>query len=110
MTRRQSEVTDSVLSFGNVSLDRSAFELKAPQGNFRLANKEFQMMEMLMINPKILISTERFMEKIWGYDSDAEVNVVWVYISYLRKKLAAIGANISIRATRGIGYSLEEKS
>ncbi len=110
MTRRQSEVTDSVLSFGNVSLDRSTFELKAPQGNFRLANKEFQMMEMLMINPKILISTERFMEKIWGYDSDAEVNVVWVYISYLRKKLAAIGANISIRATRGIGYSLEEKS
>ncbi len=110
MTRRQSEVTDSVLSFGNVSLDRSTFELKATQGNFRLANKEFQMMEMLMINPKILISTERFMEKIWGYDSDAEVNVVWVYISYLRKKLAAIGANISIRATRGIGYSLEERS
>ena len=68
----------------------------------------FQMMEMLMRSPKTLISTERFMERIWGYDSDAEINVVWVYISYLRKKLSAIGANIQIKATRNAGYSLEE--
>lgn len=109
MTRRQTEVTDSVLSFGNVRLDRSTYVLSAERGEFRLANKEYQMMEMLMTNPHILISTDRFMEKIWGYDSDAEINVVWVYISYLRKKLAAIGANISIKATRGAGYELEEK-
>lgn len=109
MTRRQAEVTDSILSFGNVRLDRSTYVLSAERGEFRLANKEYQMMEMLMTNPHILISTDRFMEKIWGYDSDAEINVVWVYISYLRKKLAAIGANISIKATRGAGYELEEK-
>ena len=66
------------------------------------------MMEMLMRNPGHLISTERFMEKIWGYDSDAEINVVWVYISYLRKKLMKIGADVEIRAHRNSGYSLEK--
>ena len=73
-----------------------------------IANKEFQMMEMLMRNPKRLVSTEAFMEKIWGYDSDSEISVVWVYISYLRKKLIALNANIQIRAQRNSGYSLEE--
>lgn len=109
VTRRKSEVTGNILKFGNVTLNRSTFELRSDKGGFRLGNKEFQIMEMLLVNPKMLISTERFMEKIWGYDSDAEVNVVWVYISYLRKKLAAIGASVHIRATRGAGYSLEEK-
>ena len=109
MTRRQAEVTDSILRYGNIKLDRSTYELSTDGGNFRLANKEFQMMEMLMTNPKILISTDRFMEKIWGYDSEAEINVVWVYISYLRKKLSAINANVSIKASRGAGYSLEER-
>ena len=66
------------------------------------------MMEMLMSNPKHLVSSERFMEKIWGYDSEAEINVVWVYISYLRKKLAALHANIQIKAIRNAGYTLEE--
>ena len=67
------------------------------------------MMEMLMSNPKNIISAERFMEKIWGYDSAAEINVVWVYISYLRKKLAALHADIQIKALRNAGYTLEEK-
>lgn len=80
------------------------------RGFVRLANREFQMMELLMSAPRNLISTERFMEKIWGYDSEAELNVVWVYISYLRKKLAALHADIQIRATRNAGYSLEEIS
>ncbi|PKM73166.1 MAG: DNA-binding response regulator [Firmicutes bacterium HGW-Firmicutes-16] len=109
MTRRQAEVTDNILRYGNIKLDRSTYELSAEGGSFRLANKEFQMMEMLMANPKILISTDRFMEKIWGYDSEAEINVVWVYISYLRKKLSAINASAIIKASRGSGYSLEEK-
>lgn len=109
MTRRQAEVTDNILRYGNLKLDRATFELSADSGEFRLANKEFQMMEMLMANPKVLISTDRFMEKIWGYDSEAEINVVWVYISYLRKKLSAIGANAVIKASRGAGYSLEER-
>lgn len=108
MTRTQAAQADSRLQMGNVTLDRAAFSLSTPTGNYRLANKEFQMMELLMSNPGILISSERFMEKIWGYDSDAEINVVWVYISYLRKKLAALHANIRIKATRNAGYSLEE--
>jgi len=62
-----------------------------------------------MSNPNQLISSERFLEKIWGYDSEAEINVVWVYISYLRKKLTALHANIQIKAVRNAGYVLEQK-
>lgn len=107
MTRTATAQPSSTLQFGNLTLDRATFELKSPSGSFRLANKEFQMLETLMANPKTLVSTERFMEKIWGYDAEAEINVVWVYISYLRKKLAALNANVQIRATRNAGYSLE---
>lgn len=107
ITRTQTAQADSRLSFGNVVLDQATFELSAPGGSFRLANKEYQMIELLMRNPRQIIPTERFLEKIWGYDSDVEVNVVWVYISYLRKKLTAMHANIQIKATRNTGYSLE---
>ena len=109
MTRTATAQPSSTLQFGNLTLDRATFELKSPSGSFRLANKEFQMLETLMVNPKTLVSTERFMEKIWGYDAEAEINVVWVYISYLRKKLAALNANVQIKATRNAGYSLEVK-
>ena len=108
MTRTQAAQPDSRLQFGNVTLDRATFELSTPSGSFRLANKEYQMLELLMCNPHSLIPTERFLEKIWGYDSGATLNVVWVYISYLRKKLAALDATIQIKATRNAGYSLEE--
>lgn len=109
ITRTKKE-TDTKITVGNITLDRATFELSSPTGSFRLANKEFQMMEFFMSNPHHIISTERFMEKIWGYDSDSEINVVWVYISYLRKKLSALHADIQIRASRNAGYSLEEKS
>ena len=108
MTRTQTVQTNSQLRMGNITLDRATFELSSPTGSFRLANKEFQMLELMMSNPKTLISSERFLEKIWGYDSEAELNVVWVYISYLRKKLAALHANIQIKAVRNAGYTLEE--
>lgn len=108
MTRTGTAQTTSILTMGNISLNTATFELSSPGGSFRLANKEFQMLELLMRNAGHLISTERFMEKIWGYDSDAEISVVWVYISYLRKKLTALGANVQIKAARNAGYSLEE--
>ncbi len=108
MTRPRAARESSLLKMGNVTLDRGKYELSAPGGSFRLTSKEFQMMELLMSNPGNLISSERFMEKIWGYDSEAEINVVWVYISYLRKKLSALQANIQIKAKRNAGYSLEE--
>ena len=111
MTRSQAggHVT-SRLTLGNITLNQAIFELSSPYGSFRLANKEYQMMELLLRNPRQLIPTERFLERIWGYDSDVELNVVWVYISYLRKKLAALQADIQIKATRNAGYSLEERT
>lgn len=108
MTRAQSSQTSSLLQMGNITLDQRTYELSSPTGSFRLANREFQILELLMQNPGNLISAERLMEKIWGYDSETEISVVWVYISYLRKKLSALGANIQIRATRNVGYCLEE--
>jgi len=108
MTRRQAVLQSTVLQFGNVSLERSTFELSVGEERTRLANKDFQMMEMLLTNPGKVISTERFMEKVWGYDSDTEINVVWVYLSNLRKKLNAMGADIEIKSVRGIGYVLEK--
>lgn len=110
MTRTQTAQSGTQLRFGNLTLDRATFVLSSPTGSYRLANKEFQVLELLMANPGHLISTERLMEKIWGYDSEAEINVVWVYISYLRKKLTALHADIQIKATRNAGYSLEELS
>lgn len=107
ITRSQSSF-DSRLVMGNITLDRAAYTLASPSGSFRLANKEFQMMEMLMANPHHIIPADRFMERIWGLDSEAEINVVWVYISYLRKKLVALRANIQIKVSRNAGYSLEE--
>ncbi|HIQ81890.1 MAG TPA: response regulator transcription factor [Candidatus Pullichristensenella stercorigallinarum] len=109
MTRACAQDT-SLLRMGNISLNRATFELSSPSGSFRLARKEFQMMEMLLSHPRTLIPTERFMERIWGYDNEAEIHVVWVYISYLRKKLATLGANVQIKVSRNAGYSLEESA
>lgn len=108
MTRRQPELRDTVLRFGGLSLDRAGSTLSVGGSSVRLANKEFQIMEMLMENPGQVIPTERFLEKIWGYDSETEINVVWVYLSGLRKKIAGLGGRVQIRAARGVGYSLEE--
>ena len=108
LTRRSGVYTPSVLSAGNVTLDRSAFALTCGDTSIRLGSKEFQMLELLMRQKGRLISTEQFMEHIWGYDSEAEINVVWAYISYLRRKLETIGANVRIAARRGQGYLLEE--
>lgn len=110
MTRTVTSQPTARLQMGNITLDRATFELSGPGGTVRLAGREFQMMEMLLSNPRQLISAERFMEKIWGLDSDAEINVVWVYLSNLRKKLAGLGADITIKATRNAGYSLEKLS
>lgn len=107
MSRRKSEFTPNLIEVGNISLNKENYELSNEKSSLRLGNKEFQMLEMLMNNPKRLISTEQFMERIWGYDAEAEINVVWVYISYLRKKLDSLDANVKIKAVRGVGYSLE---
>ena len=107
MTRQGSAQADSVLRFGNLMLNQANMELAGPDGRFRLGGKEFQLMELLMANAGRIIPTERIMERVWGYDTDTDISVIWVYVSYLRKKLAAAGADVVIRATRNAGYSLE---
>lgn len=107
MTRRQPVLQDTDLHCGSLSLSRAESRMRGPEGEARLGNKEFQLLEMLMLNPGQTISTERFLEKVWGYDSEAEINVVWVNLSSLRKKLAAVGADVQIKAYRGLGYCLE---
>ena len=110
MTRLLSVQPDKTISYGAVTLDCASYDLTGPGGSTKLAGKEFQMMEMLMRNPRQLVSTEAFMDRIWGYDSEAELNIVWVYISTLRKKLKGIDADIEIKAQRGVGYYLEVRS
>lgn len=107
ITRTKTQA-DTKLNVGNITLDRATYELSSPAGSFKLANKEFQIMEYLMINPSRVLSTDMLMEKIWGWDNEAEINVVWAYISYLRKKLSVLGANIQIKSSRNAGYSLED--
>ena len=107
MTRLLSVQPDKTIRLGQVTLDCASYDLSGPGGSTKLSGKEFQMMEMLMRDPRKLISTETFMDRIWGYDSEAELNSVWVYISALRKKLKSIGADIEIKAQRGVGYYLE---
>ena len=108
IVRRKGEFIPDNMQMGNVTLNRNSFELSTPSGTIRLAKKEYLMMEMLMKSPSSPVSTESFMTRVWGYDSEAEINVVWVYISYLRKKLTALNANIQISALRGRGYILSE--
>ena len=108
MTRTQMTQNTSSLSFGNLSLNQTSFELSSPSASYQLTNKEFQLLELLMANPGQVISSDRLFEKIWGYESDADPSVIWVYISYLRKKLTALNASVRIRANRNAGYRLEE--
>ncbi|MBO5066919.1 MAG: response regulator transcription factor [Clostridia bacterium] len=106
LLRRKEKFTGDVLSFGDISLDRDTFELVKDNKKIALGKKEYQILEMLMLNDGKSIDKERFIEKIWGYDTEAEYNTIEVYVSFLRKKLNAVGANTEIKSIRGIGYTL----
>ncbi len=107
MLRRREEFTPDLLTMGNLSLDRQSYTLSVGENRMLLPKLEYQMMELFMLNRGIYLSTEDILVKVWGYDTDAEIGIVWVYISYLRKKLTSLGADVAIRAKRGIGYTLE---
>lgn len=94
LTRKSDVQQNNVISFGNTSLNTQSFELSAPGGSYKLANKEYQTMLLFMRNPRVVISSSRVLENIWDPDSRAEDNTVWTYISYLRRKLEAIGADV----------------
>jgi len=109
LTRRTPYLSENVLRFGDIELNRMTYELISKKRKILLTSKEFQIMEMLMLNHNMMISLEKIMEKVWGYDSEAEINVVWTYISYLRKKLKLLESKVDIKSVRNIGYMLEER-
>jgi len=92
---------------GNTTLDKNTRALSGPSGSVKLAAKEYQIMDILFHNSRQIIHRERFVEKIWGYDNEAEYNNIEVYISFVRKKLAAIGSDLLIKSERNVGYYLE---
>lgn len=109
MLRRKDNYTPDLLTFGNTSLNCSTYQLITENATNVLSGKEFQIMEMLMQAPKNIISTNRFMSHIWGWETGVDTSVVWVHISNLRKKLTAINSNLEIRFIRNAGYILEDK-
>lgn len=108
LTRRKADIATNYV-IGNTTLNPNTFELSTSTGTIRLTGKEYKLMEHLMRNQGVVLSTEKIMESVWEFDTEAEINVVWVFISALRKKLESIGSNCNIKAMRGIGYRLEVK-
>lgn len=110
MLRRREEFTPDILTCGDVSLNLSSYELSGNGRSFILPNLEYRLMELLMLNQGIYLSSEDILVKVWGYDTEAELGAVWVYISYLRKKLSVLSKKVEIRAKRNVGYTLEVAS
>lgn len=108
LLRRSGNYTPVMLAMGNLSLCISSYRLMTPGNAVRLNNKEFQLMELFMRNPRNLFSSEQLMDRVWGWDTRAEINVVWTNIASLRKKLSQVHANVAIRSIRNVGYLLEE--
>ncbi len=108
MRRRETYVPD-VIAWEDLRLDKGSCELKCGNQSIHLTGKMYQMTELFMENPKHVFSAQQLMDRIWGWDSEAEINVVWVNISQLRKKLNELGSEAEIRVYRGTGYALEKK-
>ena len=108
LLRRHESYSPDIVTYGDLTLNRSTFALSCHGKSVSLSNKAFQMMEMLMLSPGRIISVDVFMQHIWGWDSESEINVVWVNISTLRKQLSAMGSETAIKVVRGAGYRLEK--
>ena len=109
LVRRSGAYAPSALHLGNCTLDCGQYLIKTEFDEARLNNKEYQLAELFFRHPRQIFSSEHLMEKIWGTDSETEIDVIWTYIGFLRKKLKQIGANVEIRTIRGAGYAMEEK-
>ena len=108
LVRRNGNYMDSVPTLGNVTSDCNRYELSSGTESVRLNNKEYQLTELFFSHPHFVFSSEHIMDKVWGQDSQAGMDVVWTYIGYVGRKLKMLGADIEIRTVRGAGYSLEE--
>ena len=109
LTRRTGEVNVDAYDFHGLSLNKQTYMLSCGELSVKLSLKEYQILEILFMNPNQIITKERFIEKIWGFESDVDYNNIEVYISFLRKKMQSIKAKASIHTSRGVGYYLEEK-
>ena len=107
MLRRKENYTPDVLTYGNVTLNTASYELSVGTESVTLPKLEYQLMELLMHNTNVYLGSEDILVKLWGYDSESDLGIVWVYISYLRKRLTQLGANVSIKVKRNIGYKLD---
>lgn len=108
LTRRSGGYAPALLRLGNTTLDCGQYTLSTPAGSLRLNNKEYQLMELFLRHPRQVFSSEHLMQKLWSMDSAAEMDVIWTYIGFLRKKLKLLEADVEIRTIRGAGYALEE--
>lgn len=109
LTRRSESYTHSVITVGVTQLDSGRYELRCGDKSAALSNKEYQLMELFMRSPRRVFSTEHIMELIWGFDAEAETDVIWTYISFLRKKLRQIDSDAEIKTIRGAGYALDTR-
>lgn len=107
MLRRRENFTPDILTYGDITLSPHTYQLRSANNSITLPKLEYQLMETLMLNQGLYLSSEELLTKVWGYDTDAELGSVWVYISYLRKRLQALGSAVEICAKRGVGYTLE---
>ena len=105
--RRSENYSAREMQAGNLLLDGNKYEMRVDDKSIGLTNKEYQLMELFVLHPKHVFSTDHLMEKIWGCDSDSDIDVVWTHIGYVRKKLRELNANVEIKTIRGAGYSLE---
>ncbi|MDO4272608.1 MAG: response regulator transcription factor [Eubacteriales bacterium] len=108
MLRRRDSFVPDLLEYGSLILNRSTYELNYQKKTVSLSGKEFQVLEMLMENPRVIVTAEQLMTKIWGWNTAVDTSVVWVHISNLRKKITTLSAPVRIRFQRGVGYTLEE--
>ena len=107
LARRSENYSDSVRKIGNLELDSNRYEMRVGTKSATLTNKEYQLLELFILHPGFVFSTEHLMEKIWGFDTESEIDVVWTHIGFIRKKLRSLDANVEIKTIRGAGYSLE---
>lgn len=107
MLRRREEFHPDLLRFGDLTLNIQSCTLSCKENDFILPKQEYRLMEQLMINHHIFLSTEDLLVKAWGYNTQTDINSVWLYISYLRKRLASINSKVKIISKRNIGYRLE---
>ena len=107
--RRHEVYAPETVCFGDLTLDKGTMDLRCRDASVRLGNKAFRLLEMLMENPHRVFTIDQVINRVWGWDNETELNLLWVTVSQLRKKLTELGTSVVINAVRGVGYSLEEE-